>query len=249
MAEIHYPNTMDFQYREVKRYGRFYDFRTLRYISAVARIISPRVVYDVGTCFANHALYFGKVLGCHVECFEPNTNLLPFIERTMKGANVSWNLHNVALGDCEGVGATVEVSANLGSSKFNASAHPLGSEAAARVKLTKLDELAYLKGLDDPQIIKIDTEGYECKVLRGAQKILDRAGPEIFIEISPENKPEALNLLEQLGYRRVHFAPGLNYHYSRNVGSITRVMLNLQRILIEAQTSVIKSAVKAVRRP
>lgn len=237
-GKIYYPNSEDEQYRQVKKSGRYYDFRTLRYIAALAKLREPKVVYDVGTCFANHALYFSSIMGCHVECFEPNVNLLPYINRTMQGSGASYNLHNVALGDREGFGATSEVPGNLGSSKFIA-----GTGLSGGTELTSLDRFISSKNLQDPDIIKIDTEGFEFKILRGAKETLNRASPELFVEISPENRVEAKALLNELGYQRVLFNHGKNYHYSKSLNVAARARLTAKAFWIDAQASLIRNAV------
>jgi len=240
VGTIWYPNSTDEQYKQVRKSGRYYDFRTLRYIAAVTKIRKAKVVYDVGTCFANHALYFSSILGSHVECFEPNVRLLPYIDKTMTGARASYNLHNVALGDQEGFGATSEVEENLGSSKFIAAAP---ASPASGTELTTLDTFIATKSLKDPDIVKIDTEGFECKILRGAKKMLERASPELFVEITPENKDEAMALLDEFGYRRVLFNAGKNYHYSKTMDVPARLSLTAQAIWIDAQTSLIRNRI------
>lgn len=237
--EMHYPNATDHQFKQVKKFGKFYDFRTLRYIAAVAKMKRFKVAYDVGTCFANHALYFGAVLDCQVECFEPNARLLPYITQNMSRRGVSYNLHNVALGDQQGFGATSEVGDNLGSSKF---VPEKDASKSGQTTLTTLDNFITSQKLRDPDFIKIDTEGFECRILRGAGKLLRRAAPELFVEISPENEDEGKALLDEFGYSRVLFNKGKNYHYSRSLGMADRLSLTASSLWIDAGASLLKNA-------
>src|SRR6185295_11356708 len=56
---------------------------------------------------------------------------------------------------------------------------------ALEVPVRRLDDLDEL--LDPPvDLLKIDVEGYEGPVLRGAEKLLARARPALFVEIHPE---------------------------------------------------------------
>jgi len=64
-------------------------------------------------------------------------------------------------------------------------------EAFSLIKSTKLDKFMYVKSckLDNfinrkPQIIKIDTEGSEISVIKGAQKIIKKHRPIFFIEVT-----------------------------------------------------------------
>jgi FkbM family methyltransferase len=74
---------------------------------------------------------------------------------------------------------------------------------------TTLDTFIRTEKIPVPDFIKIDTEGAELKVLRGAEKTLTRHFPKIYMELNPETlrgfgaKPsDLMALLKKYGYNR-----------------------------------------------
>jgi FkbM family methyltransferase len=74
------------------------------------------------------------------------------------------------------------------------------------VTAVRLDDLVEKKGVSRPSLIKIDVQGAEMLVLRGASEILERSGPALFVELSEGLKAfgssvaDAVEYLEQRGY-------------------------------------------------
>jgi hypothetical protein len=55
-------------------------------------------------------------------------------------------------------------------------------------------------GFSDVTVMKIDVEGFEVEVLRGAEQTIRGNRPVILVEIAIENLGAAELLLERLGY-------------------------------------------------
>jgi len=51
-----------------------------------------------------------------------------------------------------------------------------------------------------PNILKIDTETHETRVLQGATKLLETVRPTIWCEVSPQNAVAVFDLLNALNY-------------------------------------------------
>lgn len=62
----------------------------------------------------------------------------------------------------------------------------------------RLDALLAEYGMDKPDLVKMDVDGNECKVLRGAQRMLGHARPPIVMELAPYTLEEAGDSLEEL---------------------------------------------------
>jgi FkbM family methyltransferase len=68
----------------------------------------------------------------------------------------------------------------------NGQRHPIHgglSERAAGVASVALDDFCSERGIDHIDIIKIDTDGHEIEVLRGARNVIERHRPTIIFEV------------------------------------------------------------------
>lgn len=160
------------------------------------------VVLDIGTNVGGVLMNFAQRVGPGGRAigFEPNPATLAKCQHNLslnRFANVE--VHGVALGDVAG-----EVL--LGHpQEGNAGADRIGS-AGIPVKLTTLDEFA--AGFDRIDLIKIDVEGFDLKVLRGGEQTLKRLRPTLFVELCDANLREQgdsaaklVTWLERHGYR------------------------------------------------
>ena len=83
----------------------------------------------------------------------------------------------------------------------------VSTAGTVEVEVTTLDELAETRGWPDITMIKMDIEGYEPPVLRGALRLLERNRPILFAEFNRErmdinrfDMTESWLLLKNLGY-------------------------------------------------
>nr|WP_314070992.1 FkbM family methyltransferase [uncultured Roseococcus sp.] len=153
-------------------------------------------VLEAGDCFVDVGANIGwfSVLaaqavgpGGRVYSFEPREDLSRRLRQSIadNGFDERCRIETVALGAEEGSIelAWVPDERNPGHSFFVPGALPEGAASLGRVPVRPLDAL----GIEGPvRLIKIDVEGAEPLVLRGAQSLIGRDRPILLFEIFPE---------------------------------------------------------------
>lgn len=163
-----------------------------------ARLGPGAVFVDVGANVGEVA-GFARSLGAEVWAFEP----VPEYFADLAALDV--HAENVALGRALDM-LPINVGAD-GNKGWNTMVPGFMPEAdVGRV------EYALVRNLDSyrlrPDVVKIDTEGFELPVLEGACDTLERSCPLLIVEVAPAAYPllgrsiaELIGLVEGLGYR------------------------------------------------
>lgn len=153
---------------------------------------------DVGSTIGDFALFLVKCHNTrHVIALEPNPESFQYLLRNVKSNGCSGLITplNVAASDATDVEA-FEVSGS-----YFIPAAPKSSRLV-RTKCIRLDELLPPHGID---LIKIDVEGGEDKVLRGAESFLRQFRPRLLVEAHTSAKRDfVLSFLSPMGYRLIH---------------------------------------------
>jgi FkbM family methyltransferase len=143
----------------------------------------PRVMFDVGANYGLHALRF-LVRGARAVAFEPNPACHRYFRAACEANGVRCELEPVAVGDRADsvVLAFPEDQTYMGSIVPRVQERWSGSQTRMlTVPQVTLDDVAATRGLV-PDLVKIDTEGAEPAVLRGARKLLETARPTLIFE-------------------------------------------------------------------
>lgn len=175
------------------------------------------VVLDIGANVGSHALPMASFVGEEgsVYAFEP----VPWAMNRMK-RNLELNnfnnivLESIALSDTnEEVEMKFRASFKLGSKSGVGAAGKIddswwGECEHVQVRLETLDSYVSARQLSRLDLIKLDVDGFEGKVIRGALETLERFKPIIIMEVAPawiemrgDNIRDILHDIEQLGYR------------------------------------------------
>ena len=173
----------------------FYEQELLEYFTNLVRehkgTCEGKIFIDAGTNIGNHTLYFSKILNAaKVYCFEPQKEIFKILQKNIKANNVNAEIYNNVLSDkSENFSIDKFYSHNFGATSF------ISDENGKYTSLT-LDDIC-LK--DEICAIKIDVEGHDFPVLKGAVKILEKYSPVLWIEIKSEAE-EKINFLASFGY-------------------------------------------------
>ncbi len=175
-----------------------------------------RVIIDVGVNVGSTLLNFAKICpDGFVFGFEPDVNSISKAERNLKLNE----FHNAAiikkgLGDQNVRARLYKVNGgNAGQNRFlnSADSKLIGESNYNEAEIIKLDDFVEEKGLDRIDLIKIDVEGFELNVLKGAEQSLRKFSPVLFIELMDanltlqgENSKSLICFLERLGYEIYH---------------------------------------------
>lgn len=150
-----------------------------------------------------------------------------------------WSSHNYGLGDTDGV-SEINVSRNsvssslLPMSKTHLEAEPKSSfYSTEKIKVHKLDTI-YAKFIKDSDnvFLKIDTQGFEKKVLDGANSLLKRTAI-LQLELSFQSLYDGENdffhmksILEKLGFLLYHIQDGFRHSQTKELLQVDAIFIN-----------------------
>lgn len=168
------------------------------------------VFYDVGANIGYFSLLAASIGVGRVVAFEPLEELAQRAEGNvaLNGFGDVVRVVHLALGDALG-SAQYEPGPdwNSGAGRILPKAVP---REGVTVQVTTLDDFLSETESAPPTVMKIDVEGFESKVLRGARQLLEERPPRVIVfegDCSPEGEledREVSRILENAGYRIRH---------------------------------------------
>jgi FkbM family methyltransferase len=231
--------------RALDLYGEFSELE----LEAFSQLVGPGdVVLDVGANIGTHSVWFAQAVAPAgaVISFEPQR----LVYQTLC-ANIALNslknvvCHQVAVGAEPG---EISVPIPDPSVPQNFGGIALGASAQGEpVPVVTLDELAFTRC----KLIKIDVEGMELDVLRGATQLIAATAPVLYVESDREKgADELVRYIDSLGYDLYWHCPAMFnpenfFHNAQNVfgNTISRNLLcmprgsrveNVQRVTVPA---------------
>jgi FkbM family methyltransferase len=187
-------------------YCGLYDFHEMAYLLHVLR---PGDLFgDIGANIGSYTLLASAVRCARAVCFEPIPETYARLEKNLQLNHLEKLVvpHNLGVGDQPGV-----IRFSLAENCCNHVLREGEQEEGLAVKVVTLDDVL---GNDCPNLIKIDVEGFEQPVLKGAPGILQNpALHSIILELNGDESgygfhaSDTVDLLKQHGFSSYAYDP------------------------------------------
>ena len=171
--------------------------------AALVEALRPGAVFfDVGANIGFYSIVASRILGPagKVVAFEPSVTNLAYLHRHVE-LNRATNVLIVpaACADRQSL-ELFDAGRNRAEGHIAESVGSASTGPYALAPTTTVDAAVGKLGME-PDVLKIDVEGAEVSVLRGAQSMLRRKRPVIFLEVHSDTLRSAcLEILQPLGY-------------------------------------------------
>jgi FkbM family methyltransferase len=180
-----------------------------RLTSLVRKKYPAMAAIDIGANVGDTACIIKTAEDVPLLCVEGDDKSFEFLQKNLAQFQNA-TAHKLFLGE-----KTDTISASLACAGFNTTILPgLASASASKsIKLMKFDDFIVTQpGWENYKLMKIDTEGFDCAILRGSKKFIRQVSPVIFfeynrqsMELIGESGIDTLFQLAELGYSRIMF--------------------------------------------
>lgn len=189
-----------------------------RLTSLVKKKFSSLTVVDIGANVGDSACIIKTAEEVPILCIEGDEYIFDFLQKNIaQFQNVT--ARKLFLGE-----TTKKIRASFEKSGWNLTLKP-NETSTQTVNLTTIDDFIFGEpGWQTFKLVKIDAEGFDCAIIRGAKNFLREVQPVIHFEYNRENMDaigesgvDTLMLLSGLGYSRL----ALHDHFGRFFCSTT----------------------------
>lgn len=174
--------------------------------------VAGKVVFDVGAFEGLVTLFFARSAR-HVICYEPNPRNYARLCKNLELNRIqNVTVRKFGLAARPGTAAMVwdpkmAGGATLGSTGMSSTICQGADARHDEIQITTLDQDLAEAHLPDPDLIKVDVEGFELQVLHGARRLLETKHPALYLELHGETVNEKLrnaqvivSYLNSIGY-------------------------------------------------
>ena len=198
VIKFYLPLLNDWVQKVIHDTKNFYEIGMLEDIKE--RVGEGKTIVDVGANIGNHTVYFSKVCKAKkVYSFEPQKKIFEILKRNVQlnNDNEEVELFNMGVGE-ERMFANANVI-----DKNNYGMTRLDKNVNGTIVINSLDKILFNKS-KNIDMIKIDVEGMEIDVLKGAKEILRKFKPLIYIEAGNDEEFKDVSVfLSQYGYKPI----------------------------------------------
>ncbi len=164
------------------------------------------VFVDAGANIGNHTIYWA-LHGAKrtIHAFEPVESTFKMLTKNARLNELEDQVvnHQCALGERSGRAKISKFDLmNIGGTQIK-------GDESGEIQVETLDSVTIAFPRLD--FLKIDTEGFELKVLRGGEQTILKHKPLIFVETFEQNRNEVFSYLADLGYKLLKEYPDDNY--------------------------------------
>jgi len=214
-----------------------------RLLAPLVRQFTSGSLIDLGANIGLYTLLLRSLSSLPIIAYEPQPFLFKLLQRNIAFSHLAQvDARNFACGSQRGevpfsIGINGSVAAGADATCADTTCADMEEEAhrtqrgktVVKVPLTTLDE--DLAGVPSIALLKIDCEGFEFDILQGAQRLVERQAPALFLEVHP-------TLLGRFGHSVEEVLAYLEPHYNLEFWCFER---------IHAQTRLTESFAKFLR--
>src|SRR6266542_3229837 len=188
------------------------DFYERDLLEDIKKRVAGGVAVDVGAHVGNHTVWLAGVCDLKVVALEPDSASLSLLLINVEANNFHGNVKVIdkAAGAVAGKGWIKHPYPS------NTGRNCLKLDPAGVVEVITIDSLE----LEDVSVIKIDVEGGELEVLKGAERTIERWRPLLYVEADGDVRHKAVaSWLEKRGYAQFgRFARTPTWGFQARVG-------------------------------
>ena len=166
----------------IRRYGTLQKNELPLIKFLIENVESNAVFFDIGANYGFYGTLVEEITdNAEIHCFEPPPDIITLLKKNLRKSNS--NAHQLAIGDYEGEASYNNTfrSGNSSLANIQSASEGINNTTKIKVHISSLD--TFCKTNSIPTIIKIDVEGNELAVLRGAAQLLKKYRPILAIEL------------------------------------------------------------------
>ncbi len=206
--------------REMRRTHCFYELDLLESMTRL-NLNQTGVSIDVGANIGNHSVFLGSYVSDYVLAVEPNPTICPLLRENLKTNLENFYIVECALGRDHSKGTIIMdqgAHVNHGMARIEVGGGDIPIHTLDDVVKRWRTNTGRTEAIN---LIKVDVEGMELDVLKGAREVIMQYRPELFIETAtPLHFKQITAYLKTLNYRPLRkyaSTPVFHYSYKPNI--------------------------------